>query len=101
MDDWRFAHTDPSDQLARLHLFSITKTLQSGREIEFIITVKEFVKPKEPTMLFFAQSDKQTNQRVAPYTPSGWGTSLLSALSECIKAINRFPYQGTESPAAG
>ena len=98
MEDWKFAHTNPSDELARLHFFSIKKKLHSGREIEFIITVKEFVKPKEPTMLFFAQSDKQTNQQVAPYTPCGWGMSMLAALSECVQSINRFPYQEPDSP---
>ena len=27
-----------------------------------MITVKEFITPKEPTMHFFAQADKETNQ---------------------------------------
>jgi hypothetical protein len=61
--------------------------------VEFIITVKEYVTPKEPTMHFFAQTDKMTNRKTAPYRPSGWGKSLLEALSECVKAINRFPYE--------
>jgi hypothetical protein len=45
-------------------------------------------------MRFFAQADKQTNQKSAPFTPTGWGESLLQALSECVRAIHRFPYEG-------
>jgi hypothetical protein len=89
MRDWGFAQTQSSQQLAELHMFSIMKG-----EVEFIVTVKEYVTPKEPTMLFFAQADKMTNQKTAPYRPSGWGKSLLEALSECVNAINRFPYEG-------
>ena len=45
-------------------------------------------------MRFFAQADKQTNQKTAPYLPTGWGSNLLQALSACIKEIKRFPYEG-------
>ncbi len=100
MNDWGYAQSDPSEQLARLHLFSIKK-LQDGKEIEFTITVKEFFTPKDPAMKYFAQADKQTNQDLAPFTPTGWGTTLLTALEECVKAINRFPYQAPESQTAG
>ena len=93
MNDWGFAQTHASQQLARLHMFSITK-VQPGGEVEFVITVKEYVTPKEPTMHFFAQTDKMTNQKTAPYRPNGWGKTMLEALSECVKAINRFPYEG-------
>jgi hypothetical protein len=93
MKDWGFAQTHPSQQLAELHSFSITK-VQPGLEVEFIITVKEYVTPQEPTMHFFAQTDKMTNQKTAPYRPSGWGKTMLEALSECVKAIHRFPYEG-------
>lgn len=92
MDEWKYAQGNPSEELARLHFFTIKK-LQDGQEIDFTITVKEFVTPKEGAMMFFAQADRQTNQRVAPYTPSGWGKSLLAALDECRREINRFPYQ--------
>jgi hypothetical protein len=44
--------------------------------------------------LFFAEADQQTNQKVAPFTPCGWGRTLLEALEECVRAVNRFPYQG-------
>jgi hypothetical protein len=92
MEEWKFSQSDESDQLARLHFFSIKKRRQGG-EVEFTITVKEFVTPADPALQFFAQADKQTNQKVAPYTPSGWGKTLLEALLECIKEVNRFPYQ--------
>ncbi|HTX36791.1 MAG TPA: hypothetical protein VME43_17300 [Bryobacteraceae bacterium] len=72
MQDWAFAQTSPSQELALLHEFSVMKQSASG-PVEFRITVKEYVTPKEPTMHFLAQADKQTNQKTAPYTPSGWG----------------------------
>jgi len=68
--------------------------VQGDREIEFLITVKEFVNPQEPTMKFFAQADKQTNQKTLAFTPCGWGGSMLKALSECMQAVRRFPYEG-------
>jgi hypothetical protein len=95
MNDWTFAQQDATEELARLHFFSIKKH-QDGRDIEFTITVKEFAKPNAQSMLFFAQADQQTNQKTAPFTPSGWGDTLLKALSECIQAIHRFPYEGSK-----
>jgi hypothetical protein len=41
-----------------------------------------------------AEADKQTNQSIAPYTPTGWGSTLGKALAECVRAINRFAYEG-------
>ena len=93
MKEWGFAQTDPSQQLAQVHYFSILKP-HAGGEVEFLITVKEYLTPKEPTMTFFAQTDKQTNQKTAAYSPSGWGKNLIEALSECVRAIERFPYEG-------
>jgi hypothetical protein len=72
--------------------FLCVQKLQDEQEVEFTVTVKEFATPKDGAMVFFAQADKQTNQHVAPYTPSGWGKSLLAALAECRREINRFPY---------
>jgi hypothetical protein len=96
MNEWGYAQRDPAEQLARLHFFSMTK-LQAGGDVDFVITVKEYVTPKDPALVFFAQADKQTNQRVAPYTPSGWGKTLLAALEECVREVNRFPYHETDS----
>jgi len=93
MEEWSYAQAKASEKLARLHYFSVKKQ-QAGAEIEFVITVKEYATPDDPRMRFFALADKQTNQESAPYTPSGWGGTLLSALSDCIAEIHRFPYQG-------
>ena len=93
MQEWGYAQANADEQLARLHYFSMTK-VEPDREIEMTITVKEYFTPKDPALLFFAQADKQTNQKVAPYTPCGWGRTMLEALEECVRAVNRFPYQG-------
>ncbi|MGH9659369.1 MAG: hypothetical protein ACRD96_12550 [Bryobacteraceae bacterium] len=90
MKEWTFAQSHKAEQLAQLSYFSVMHG-----EVEFIITVKEFVTPTDPAMLFFAQADKQTNQKTVTYTPSGWGRTMLEALSECVKAVYRFPYEGS------
>ena len=93
--EWTFAQRDPSERLARIHLFSMKK-VQDGVEIDFTITVQEFLTPEDPAVQFFAKADKQTNQKMAPFTPCGWGRTLLEALSSCMQAIHKFPYQGPE-----
>ena len=93
MNEWTFAQTDPAEELAQLHFFSMKKK-QPGKEVEFVITVKEYAVRNPLHMAFFAQADKQTNQKTAPFTPSGWGETMLAALSECVHAIHRFPYEG-------
>ncbi len=92
MSDWEFAQANPEQQLAKLHHFSMCAKQESG-DVEFTITVKEFLTPKDPAMGFFAQADKQTNQGVAPYTPIGWGKTLLAALAQCMREVERFPYR--------
>jgi hypothetical protein len=93
MSEWTFAQSDGSDELAQLHFFAINKR-QDGRLIEFRITVKEYATPNHLSMRLYAEADKQTNQKTAPYTPNGWGQTLLQALSDCVKGIQRFPYEG-------
>jgi hypothetical protein len=93
MKEWAFAQTHPSEELAQLSYYTI-KTKQPGGDVEFLITVKEFVTPADPTMLFYATTDKQTNQKTLPYTPAGWGRTLLEALADCIRAVHKFPYEG-------
>jgi hypothetical protein len=93
MAEWTFAQSQPSDELAILHFFSINKR-EGDRIIEFRIAVKEYATPNHLSMRFYAEADRQTNQKIAPYTPSGWGQTLLQALSDCVKAIHRFPYEG-------
>jgi len=99
MKEWGYAQHDPSEELAQLHFFSVKK-LQDGQTIEFTITVKEYITPQLGAMTFFAQADKQTNQRTAPYSPSGWGNNLMAALSACIKEIHRFPFEGEARAAS-
>jgi hypothetical protein len=97
-EEWTFAQSDPAEELARVHEFSVKKRQDDGRQVEFRITVKEYARPQEDqTLRFFAETDKQTNQSTVPFTPCGWGHTLLKALSECIKAIDRFPYEGKGS----
>src|SRR5262245_58225887 len=93
MAEWELAQTDPSEELAQLHFFSIKKK-QSEGEIEFRITIRQFVARENRSMQYFAEADKQTNQSDAAYTPTGWGSTLGQALSEGVRAINRFPYEG-------
>jgi hypothetical protein len=93
MSEWEFAQAEPEQQLAKVHLFSMVKR-QDGGDVEFMITVKEYLTPKDPAMGYFAEADKQTNQGVAPYTPIGWGKTLLAALAQCMREVERFPYNG-------
>ena len=46
MSDWTFAQTQPSDELAQLHFFSMKKAHPDG-DVEFVITVKEYVDREE------------------------------------------------------
>jgi hypothetical protein len=92
LTDWKFAQRDAAERLAHLHYFSIVKPY-NGSDVEFVITIREYITPKDPSMPFFAEADKQTNQSTAPYTPSGWGRTLLEALSQCMENIHRFPYE--------
>jgi hypothetical protein len=94
MKEWAFAQNHPTEELAQLYFFSIKKKQASG-DVEFMITVKEYVTPADPTMLFYAVADKQTNQKTVPYTPVGWGRTMLEALADCVRAIHKFPYEAS------
>ena len=96
MNDWTFAQRHPSEELAMLHHFSVKKS-QDGKQIDFTIIVREYAKPNAQNMMFFAQADKQTNQKTAPFTPCGWGDTMLKALSDCIQSLSRFPYEGPDA----
>ncbi|MBI4904427.1 MAG: hypothetical protein HY820_12370 [Acidobacteria bacterium] len=93
MSDWTFAQRDPSEQLAKLHHFSMKKKQAEG-DVEFLITIYEYVIPPDPAMPFYAVTDRQTNQKSVPFHPVGWGRTLLEALSRCREAIMRFNYEG-------
>ena len=45
------------------------KKRQPEGDIEFIITIREYVDRNAVQMRFFAQADKQTNQKTAPFLP--------------------------------
>lgn len=96
MTEWTFAQADSSEELAKLHFFSIKKSAPGGN-VEFTIKVYEFVQRNALNMKFFAQADKEVNQRLAPFVPFGWGETLLEALSECANAIRQYPCQ-VDSP---
>jgi hypothetical protein len=92
LSEWHYAEEKPSERLCRVEHYSMLKP-RAGGDVEFLITVREYVNPPDPAMRFLAQADKQTNQQSAPYTPTGWGSSLLQALAECAKGIRKFPYE--------
>lgn len=93
LSDWNYAQTDRSEELAQVHYFSMRKK-EGEKMIEFRITVKEFASPPPGHSLrFFAEADKQVNQKTVPVLPSGWGDSLLKALADCMRMIRQFPYE--------
>jgi hypothetical protein len=99
VSDWKFAQKEVSEELALIHQFSIKKSQKDG-DIDFLITVKEFVAPPKGQFAhFFAQADKFVNQKTAPILPTGWGNSLLDALCACVRMIREFPHEGEEKPA--
>lgn len=95
MSDWKYAQEDPSEALAKLHYFSVQKQHSSG-ELEIRITIKEYASAKTGDMLFFAEADRHLNQKTAPFRPCGWSNTLLGALSDCLRNIRRFEYEGPE-----
>lgn len=101
MSDWRYMQENPAEQLALLHQFSVQK-LQDGKSYEFRILIKEFaVPPPGQHLRFFAESDKAVNQAAAPFVPCGWGSSLYSALADCVRLIRQFPYDDAHQESSG
>ena len=99
MSDWEYIRTDPAEQLMQLHHFSMVKQQAAGN-VTFTITVKEFaVPPPGQRMRFYAEADKTVNQKAASFVPCGWGTSIFSALGDCVRLIRQFPYEGEERAA--
>jgi hypothetical protein len=95
VSDWKYAQEERSEALAQLHFFSVKKRHASG-EVEFRITVREYATADTGDMMFFAEADKQVNQKTAPFRPCGWSNTLLGALSDCLRNIRRFEYEGPE-----
>jgi len=93
MEDWKHTHAEPGEALAKLHHFCFKKQQASG-PVEFHITVRENLQADIGALLFFAEADKETNQKTLPYRPTGWSNTLAGALAECIRNIRRFDYEG-------
>jgi hypothetical protein len=100
MDDWIHIQAQPGEQLTRLHHFTMCKPNSAGGNATFTITIKEFaVPPPGQRMRFYAESDKAVNQKTAAFVPAGWGTSLFSALGDCVRLIRQFPYESEGEPS--
>ncbi len=99
MEDWKFTQKDPSEALAKLHFFSVKKK-HGGGEVEARITVKEFATAKTSDMKFFAHADIELNQKTMKFQPCGWAETLMGALTECLRNLRKFEYEGEEIPRA-
>jgi hypothetical protein len=88
MTDWTYAQSDPSEELAQLHYFSM-KTHRPSGDVEVVITVREYATRNQEGMRFLAQADRPANQADVPYLPFGWGETLLGALTECLRAVRQ------------
>jgi hypothetical protein len=92
--EWHYAQAEPSEELALLHFFSMKKR-QAGGDVTFRITVHEYATPpRGHHQRFFAEADKAVNQKTAAVVPCGWGDTVLVALSDCLRMIRQFPYEG-------
>jgi len=99
MADWKLVQRDPSEALAKLHFFSVTKKHASG-EIEARITIKEFATPKMSEMQFFAQADIELNQKTMKFHPCGWSETMMGALAECMRNLRKFDFEDAAEPCA-
>jgi hypothetical protein len=99
MNEWKLVQKDPTEALAKLHFFSVTKKHASG-EIEARITVKEFVTAKTSDMQFYALADIELNQKTLKFQPCGWSETLMGALAECMRNMRKFEYETVEQTSA-
>jgi hypothetical protein len=100
MSQWVYLQGDPSEQLTQYHHFSMIKR-QGSQDVIFTITVKEFaVPPAGQRMRFYAEADRALNQKTAPFTPCGWGSSVFAALGDCVRLIRQFPFEGEDGAAS-
>jgi hypothetical protein len=99
MEDWKFAQKDPSEALAKLHFFSVTKK-HAGGELEARITVKEYATYKTTDLKFYATADIELNQKTLKFQPFGWHETLLGALAECMRNLRRFEYECLDQASA-
>ena len=99
MEDWKYTQRDPSESLAKLHHFSVTKKHALG-EIEAVITVKELATATNTDLKFYASADIELNQKTCKFKPFGWSETLLGALAECLRNLRKFDYECEEREAA-
>ncbi|HSM79492.1 MAG TPA: hypothetical protein VLT57_17760 [Bryobacteraceae bacterium] len=99
MDEWKLLQKDPSESMAKLHHYSVTKKHALG-DVEVRITVKEFATAKTSDMKFYACADVELNQKAMPFKPCGWGETLFCALSDCMRNLRRFDFEQTEAEAS-
>ena len=99
MPDWKFVQRHPSESLAKLHFFSVTKKHSAG-EIEIRITIKEFTTVTNADFAFFAQADIELNQNALPFRPCGWHRTLMGALDECMRNVRRFDFDHPNADTA-
>jgi hypothetical protein len=85
-----YAQSDPVEELAQLYFFSFKKCQPTG-EVEFVITVKEFASRNALQMRFYAQADKEVNQRIAPFRPFGWGIRYCARSANALTPSARTP----------
>lgn len=86
MSEWTFAQTDPSEELAQLHYFSMKKR-QPGGDIEFLITVREYATIHEQGS---ASSLRRTSRRIKRRRR----LRLAVGAARCSK-----PYQNASKPS--
>ncbi len=60
MPEWSYAQDKAAERLCKIEHYGVTKQ-QAGGDVEFFITVREYIDPPDPAMRFLAQADKQTN----------------------------------------
>ncbi len=99
MADWKYVQRDPSEALAKLHFFSVTKKHAAG-EIEARITIKEFATPKMSELQFFASADIELNQKTMKFHPCGWSETMMGALAECMRNLRRFDFEVDDDASA-
>jgi hypothetical protein len=100
MSDWVHLQATSAEQLMQLHYFSIVKQ-QPGGNVTFAILVKEFAAPPPGQRLrFYAEADRPVNQKTASFVPCGWGSSMFSALGDCVRMIREFPYEDEKGEAS-
>ena len=49
MSDWPYAQEKPTERLCKIEHFSMLKP-HAGGDVEFLITVREYVNPPDPAM---------------------------------------------------